>query len=139
MEWLNKLSRNKRLPLIAGGLLLGLVLIIFGSTDSGQSGKEAAPAVGEDMRQTARQLEEEITILLQEIPGVDRVKVMVYPECSDEEVYGAGEDHPVRRNSARLLGIGVVCPGAGDELTLEITRLLSALFGLATNKIYVTG
>jgi hypothetical protein len=139
MEWLNKLRKNKNLPLMAGGLILGLALIAFGGGNAHKPVEEPSLSATEDLHQIAGQLEEEITALLLEIPGVNRLKVMVYLECSGEEVFSAGEELPVKHNNARLQGIGVVCPGVGDELALNITRLLSALFGLASNKIYVTG
>ncbi len=58
-------------------------------------------------------------------------------------IIGSGNDERVVYLTERvpeILGIGVVCSGGNDpRVQNEVTRLLSAAFGVGSNKIYVTG
>lgn len=142
MEW-EKLRKNQKIPLIAAGLLCGIALIFFGSGGISSRQEEEAPAalLENSLRQTEQALEAEIRELLEGMSGVSGLRVMVNLACSSEDVYGDGGpmQHLIRQDNARVAGIGVVCPGISSERALEITNLLSALFGLPSNKIYVTG
>ena len=62
---------------------------------------------------------------------------------SEYIVIGSGDGERVVYLSERvpdILGIGVVCTGGSDPtVQKEVTALLSAAFGVGSNKIYVTG
>ena len=46
----------------------------------------------------------------------------------------------ITEKAPTILGIGVVCTGGMDPtVRREVTALLSAAFGVGSNKIYVTG
>ena len=94
----------------------------------------------------------------------DSVTVTVTLECGYETVYaedgekktassgtsvsgkyatvGSGSSEQPIKTVTRapvIAGIGVVCRGGGNELTrAELTALLSAAFGVGTNKIYIS-
>ena len=95
------------------------------------------------------------------VAGVGAVEVIVTLESGYEYVYatdkkvtvggestsyitvGSGDDESLVYITERLpaiLGIGVVCTGGMDStVRREVTALLSAAFGVGSNKIYVTG
>ena len=94
------------------------------------------------------------------VEGVGSVKVEVmlaggfeYVYATDKKVTSSGESTSfvvvgsgdgesliyLSEKPPAILGIGVVCAGGGDPaVKREITALLSATFGVGSNKIYVT-
>lgn len=152
-----------RYLLLAAGLVLGLALIAFGSGGGEKSGKVSNE--GKDMLEYAAAMEEKAVRLCESVSGVTRgtVTVTVTFECGYESVYaedsdkkntssgssvsgkyatvGSGSSQQPIKTVTRMpviAGIGVVCRGGGDELTRsELTALLSAAFGVGTNKIYI--
>ena len=143
--------------------LLGVVLLILGSR-SGEENDTAMPASPGTSTPSADEyrqgLESRMEALCGCIEGVGTVKVEVMLEGGFEYVYatdkkvtsggestsfvvvGSGNDASLIYLSEKppaILGIGVVCTGGGDPaVKREITALLSATFGVGSNKIYVT-
>ena len=70
-------------------------------------------------------------------------KVTVGGESTSYITVGSGDDESLVYITERLpaiLGIGVVCTGGMDPtVRREVTALLSAAFGVGSNKVYVTG
>ena len=100
--------------LIIVGVIAGIVLIIIGNIDK--------PIETPEVNITA-QLEERITNLIEKIDGITGVNVMISLEIDES-----------------LCGIAVVCnEGNSVAVQSQIINLLSALFNLPTNRIYVTG
>ena len=154
-----------RYLMLAAGLALGLLLIAFGSVRSGREDKNTE-SDSELMREYAAAVEEKATRLCESAAGVVRgsVTVTVTLECGYETVYaedgekktassgtsvsgkyatvGSGSSEQPIKTVTRapvIAGIGVVCRGGGNELTrAELTALLSAAFGVGTNKIYIS-
>ena len=143
--------------------LLGIVLLIWGS----RSGEEkdtvvhASPGTSAPSADEYRRgLESRMEALCGCIEGVGTVKVEVmleggfaYVYATDKKVTSGGESTSfvivgsgndaslvyLSEKPPAILGIGVVCTGGGDPaVKREITALLSATFGVGSNKIYVT-
>ena len=148
-----------RLYLLLGCGLLGILLILFGS-----SGKKTEDATQETPYSTSSDelviyqdyLEERIKTLCESVSGVRNVTVVVtlsgtfesvyateWPDGNEEYVIlGSGSSaSPIylSRSAPEIAGIGIVCSGgANDNVRRELISLLSATFHISTNRIYIT-
>ena len=70
-------------------------------------------------------------------------KVTVGGESTSYITVGSGSDKSlvfITERPPTIVGIGVVCEGGNDPtVRREVVSLLSAAFGVGSNKIYVTG
>ena len=148
-----------RLYLLLGCGVLGILLIVFGS-----SGKKAEQSNVETPYSTAEDeliiyqdyLEERIKTLCESVSGVRNVTVVVtlsgtfesvyateWPDGNEEYVIlGSGSSaSPIylSRSAPEIAGIGIVCSGgANDNVRRELISLLSATFHISSNRIYIT-
>ena len=148
-----------RLYLLLGCGLLGVLLILFGS-----SGQKAEKSPEEAPYSTATDelviyqdyLEARIKTLCESVSGVRNVTVVVTLSGSFESVYatewpdgneeyvilGSGSSaSPIylSRSAPEIAGIGIVCSGgANDNVRRELISLLSATFHISSNRIYIT-
>lgn len=156
MQIWEKIKQIKGFPLIAAGLAIGLLLIIWGNTGTDTRSDTASETVcEEELDVYISELESRIKNLLEEIPQVQNISVMVTLSGGSEYVYaqdGTGSSKSyvtindngertvfLRENTPQICGIAVVCPGASATLRMELTDLLCALFGLNYAHVYVTG
>lgn len=136
------------------------------STDAGANDDNASgvsPGVAYEVSvETYRQaLEDRMAAICGQVSGAGEVRVIVslqggfeYVYAYDEKVSAAGTSRVyvtvgsgssqrlvfLTEKAPAITGIGVVCTGGNDPtVRQEITSLLSAAFGIGTNKIYVTG
>ena len=147
-----------RLYLLLGCGLLGILLIVFGS-----SGKKVEQSNIEKPYSTAEDeliiyqdyLEERIRKLCESVSGVKNVTVVVtlsgtfesvyateWPDGNEEYVIlGSGSSaSPIylSRSAPEIAGIGIVCSGgANDNVRRELISLLSATFHISSNRIYI--
>ena len=147
-----------RLYLLLGCGLLGILLILFGS-----SGKKTEDATQETPYSTSSDelviyqdyLEERIKTLCESVSGVRNVTVVVtlsgtfesvyateWPDGNEEYVIlGSGSSaSPIylSRSAPEIAGIGIVCSGgANDNVRRELISLLSATFHISSNRIYI--
>ena len=152
--------------LIAAGLLLGVLILLVGaargrmSADKGESGVTEEPSDARAARTWCAYLEGEAERLCESVDGVGKVTVVITLSEGFERLYAsdvtvrdgahASEYVTVGSGSAahlcdvgvsmpKIAGIGVSFRGSPDEgKCAELTALLSAAFGVGTNKIYVT-
>lgn len=152
-----------KITVLAGA---GVLLIVLGNTwmqDRTVQKETASRSVSasEELHAYQKSLEEEIAALCASVSGAGRVTVAVtlsggftYEYATDyktqsgggsSEVYvtaGSGSGEAPIYLSVKppgIAGIGVVCDGGGDALVRrELISLLSAAYGVGTNKIYVT-
>ncbi len=152
---------------VAVGVILLLFGGDVGERFLGDSSGEASEATDPDaqarlsMEAYRLALEERICHICARVEGVGQVYAVVNLAGGYEYVYasdiktttggvsnqhiiiGSGNDERVVYLTERvpeILGIGVVCGGGSDPVVQnEVTRLLSAAFGVGGNKIYVTG
>jgi hypothetical protein len=154
-EFLNKLKNFKGLGFIAVGIIAGIILIIIGNLDFTTS--ESKPVIEPEINYT-QELEDKIIKLIERIDGVSGVNVMLTLESGNEFVYAQNRNGEIRDyvviNEAdrsetltivkeinpQVRGIAVVCIGGNNPvIQSQIINLLSTLFNLSTNRIYVTG
>jgi hypothetical protein len=152
---------------VALGVILLLFGGELGERFSGHTSEEASPTSDPDgqarlsMEDYRLALEARICHICARVEGAGQVYAVVNLAGGYEYVYaadvktttggvsnqhiviGSGNDERVVYLTQRvpeILGIGVVCGGGNDpRVQNEVTRLLSAAFGVGSNKIYVTG
>ena len=159
------MKKSGKLAVALVGIVLGAVLLIFGSRSShGEGGQDSetlptAPTQNAETYRTA--LEQRVEALCRRVSGVGGVTAtvtldggFVYEYATDKRVaaggettsyvtVGSGSDKTlvfITERPPTILGIGVVCEGGNDPaVRRELVNLLSAAFGVGSNKIYVTG
>lgn len=142
LDWMR---RRGRLWLIVACAAAGLLLMLAGmwmeERQSTQSGTTAAEG---DWQSYTAALEAKAADLCTRVAGVSDVTVAVSLAQGVEYVY-ADEDSSSRQallvteRPPQISGIGVVCAGADDPVTVQtLLSLLSAAFGVSTNRIYIT-
>ena len=152
---LSRLSGNKKgkLALISIGVLLGVTLLIFGGTSEGKTNAVDSKQA-ESLAAYANEVEEKLHTLCERVEGVSGVTVAVSFERGFEYVYakdeGRGDYLVIGSGSSEsavrvteippaIGGIGIVCKGGGDPaIQNKLINLISAAFGVSSNKIYIT-
>ncbi len=141
------------------GAVLGLLLLLWGSFGFGEK-EEKEVSSADEIEAYSAYLEEQAVRLCESVRGVSNVTVALTLEGSFEQIYAADKSSTAVGNtleyvklgngsSAQLCavsvmapkvsGIGVTCRGGKNEsVRAELTTLLSAAFGVGTNKIYIT-
>lgn len=113
------IKKRKRLILICAALVLGIILIAAST----------APDASSDTDTDA--VEEKLEKMCTSLEGVGSCRVMVtYKQV--EKRYGQSEVRIVE-------SVAVVCKGADRAgVRRELTEMLSALFGIGTNRIHIS-
>ena len=148
-----------RLYLLLGCGVLGILLILFGSsTKTAEKTSTETPYSTSTDELVIYQdyLEKRIKTLCESVSGVRNVTVVVTLSGSFESVYatewpdgneeyvilGSGSSaSPIylSRSAPEIAGIGIVCSGgANDHIRRELISLLSATFHISSNRIYIT-
>ena len=150
--------KNRSTVFILIGAVIGILLRLVGTF--GGKGESDALSETDEIEAYCQYLEEQAVRLCESVSGVSDVTVALTLEGGFEQVYaadkkvsGSGQsiEHvklgsgnaaelcAVSVSSPKVVGIGVTCKGGRDEaLRAELTSLLSAAFGIGTNKIYIT-
>ena len=156
-----KLKNNQKIIFIFILAALGAALLLFGAygkkeDNEAQNSTEASMSAEEYAAHTERKIAE----LCEKIDGVGDVHVVVTLEGGYNTVYaqnsqsgssgyknefvltGSGSSERailVGYSTPKVSGVGIVCKGGGaDNVKKEIISLVSATFGVSSNKIYVT-
>ena len=148
-----------RLYLLLGCGVLGILLILFGSsTKTAEKTSTETPYSTSTDELVIYQdyLEKRIKTLCESVSGVRNVTVVVTLSGSFESVYatewpdgneeyvilGSGSSAApiyLSRSAPEIAGIGIVCSGgANDHIRRELISLLSATFHISSNRIYIT-
>ena len=148
-----------RLYLLLGCGLLGILLILFGSSSktTEKTPTETPYSTSTDELVIYQDyLEARIKKLCESVSGVRNVTVVVTLSGSFESVYatewpdgneeyvilGSGSSaSPIylSRSAPEIAGIGIVCSGgSNDNVRRELISLLSATFHISSNRIYIT-
>ena len=145
------------IKLILIGLLAGAALLVVGLLTDGRLAAPTVDPVPEpEEREAVKGLEEELSALLVRLLGRSDVQVMLYAADDGKKVYAVNGDagretyvilkegsserlEVVCVNSPEIVGAAVVCPSCGDRQKAEIIRLVSALFGVSSARVYVGG
>ena len=151
MELIEKLRKNKKLWMIIFCAALGIGLILLSNNNEESNG--SVKSDNEALAAYTREVEEKIYELCSRVKGVSDVSVAVSFESGFETVYarkyddgelvvvGSGSSKSavkVTEKPPMIGGIGVVCRGGGDPIVQKrLLDLLSAAFGISSNKIYI--
>ena len=158
------MKKSGKLAVILLFVALGAVLLLVGNragkdTDTGSSDPPVTSTrTAEEYR---AELESRMEAICADVAGVGEVDVVVTLEGGFSYVYatdrktnvggeslsyvtvGSGDRESLvylSEKAPAIVGIGVVCTGGMDPtVRREVTSLLSAAFGVGSNKIYVTG
>lgn len=160
----NKISqfgKNRKLILVLLGGALGIFLLILSGVgwDGGKKEEKTEPMATMDSDAYAEKIREEIRTLCLQVQGVESVSVAVTLKGGYRAVYatdaqntangykqntvliGSGSSEEavfIGYENPEIGGIGIVCRGASDPLVRDrIVSLVSAAFGVGSNKIYV--
>lgn len=162
MGILELMKKKKGTGWLLVGLAAGILLFLFGSinTDKKESTQTEDPVLEfSQVDSYIAVLERRVCELLERMDGVSDVHVIITPDSCTEVVYAqngtyengsmtekeyvlADGDRPIRVKLVypHLRGIAVVCRGGSNPIQREkIVALLSSLFDLSSNKVYVTG
>lgn len=161
-----KLSKNKKLLIIAMIAAIGVLMLLWGSgEDKSKTQTTSEPDATVQLEEYRESLRRDIARLCEQVGGVSDVTVAVSLECGFEYVYatdsksdtdaygsqtqikyitvGNGSSESavyITEKLPRIGGIGVVCRGGSDPVIVKrLTALLSAAYNIGSNKIYVTG
>ena len=147
---LSKLGGGGKLWIIIVGAVLGVSLLLFGGSD-----KKADVTASEnesELVEYSKEVEAKILELCSKVEGVKNVSVAVSFESGFEYVYatdgdktltvGSGSNESAVRVTEKpptISGVGIVCTGGGDPRTQQkLINLISAAYGISSNKIYIT-
>jgi stage III sporulation protein AG len=160
------MKKSGKLAVALIGVLIGASLLLFGNRLGGSKDNTAAPeaptAVSARSAEEYRaELEARMEEICRQVAGVGEVDVAVtldggfsYVYATDKKTTVGGESLTyvtvgsgdgetlvyLSEKAPAVVGIGVVCTGGMDPtVRREVTSLLSAAFGVGSNKIYVTG
>lgn len=146
-----------KLYILLLGALLGVLLLLFGSSFSGS---EASPspssvAVSYEQLQTLEDaLEKELATICSEVAGVGHVEVLVRLEGGARTQYATDESGKLLSTgsaasreplvagvlSPRVAGVAVVCRGGGDpSVQQRLTDLISTALGISAARVFVCG
>lgn len=126
-RWFASLTATKR-RLLLGGLLLGMILLIFGSFPAGQTAK---PSPAEDLAAYTAQLEERTAILLRQIDGAGKVSVMISLDQGTTTRYQTNRTEKQREGNAEQEETVVLYEQDGEEEALIQTKLQPTVRGVA--------
>ena len=113
---------------------LGILLLLSGGGLFGSGGKTSEAT---DPAAYRVALERELSTLCAEVKGVGRVTVMITLAEGERTAYSGSKVSSV--TPPAVLGAAVVCDGGGDPgVKAELTRLLSSLLGIGTNRVTVS-
>ncbi len=160
------LGKTGKLTVAVICLMLGVGLLLFGNHRASGDADETPtpPEAGAEVRAVEEYrlaLERRVADITAEVAGAGSVSVVVTLEGGYEYVYaydkkvtvggesttyitvGSGDDESLVflcERAPAIVGVGIVCTGGGDaDVRQEITALISAAFGVPSNKIYVAG
>ena len=135
-----KEKKKIRLAEKCGGLpvlllaLAGILLLFSGGGLFGAGSKKEEAETDPTAYRIA--LENELAALCSEVKGVGRVSVMITLKEGERTDYAGSKVSSVSPPS--VLGAAIVCDGGGDaETRAELTRLVSGLLGIGSNRVTV--
>lgn len=158
-------KKSVKIILLLLGAALGLFLLLYGgyAEKAGTSDTKETELLAEqsmDADKYAEDAERRIAELCQRVRGAGEVHVSVTLGCGYTAVYaqnsqssasgyknefvltGSGSSEKpllVGYSVPQISGIGIVCTGGGNSsVRQEIISLVSAAYGVSSNKIYVT-
>ena len=155
--FLSFLKTKGRLPLLLGGAVLGIFLLLFGGIGEGEAATEESDEIASRAAELVayeERLEKELVALCEAVSGVGDPAVMItfedgysvrYTENAEGEIVsvGSGSNEQALFETVlppSVVGVGIVCRG-GDRAAVQqiLTELVSTTLGIPANRVYVTG
>jgi stage III sporulation protein AG len=163
---MNIINKNKsgKIIILFIAAMAGVLLLILGVGFDNQSEDTAGTNImlnesTESAKEYAREVETRISEICSEVNGVSNVSVAVtlsggytavYAQNSQSSSSGYKNEFVLTGNGSsekallvgystpQISGVGIVCTGGGiSEIRREIIALVSATYGIPSNKIYV--
>ena len=156
-----KASLDKKTVLLAAGAILGVLLLLLGSTANRRESEvvNGEEKVTMDPDAYARALEARIEDICAGVSGAGKVRAAVTLKGGYRAVYATDDKQSVSGTQSstvlvgsgsseeailvcyenpEIAGVGIVCEGGGDaEVRARIVSLVSATFSIGMNKIFV--
>lgn len=148
----SQIPQKAKLAVFAALLAIGVGLLLLGGS-SGEKVSDPENMGAEAIAQYERELEKRIAELCKSVKGVSNVTVAVSLEGGFEYVYAKDLDGKIvtvgsgssasgiilKKETPKIAGVGIVCSGGGDEnVKNRLISLVSAAYGVGTNRIFVT-
>ncbi|MBO5092686.1 MAG: hypothetical protein J6K52_03900 [Clostridia bacterium] len=144
------LKKHKNKIIISSLVVIGILLILFGSFSKNESDVEENEF---NYELYTNELEEKIERFLLSVSGIDNVNVIVTLDNSSEIVYAQNQStldfltinsgngqSPVYVTEIYpcVRGIAIACTnGDRDDVRAKITKLISAYLGISSNRIEI--
>ena len=155
---------KKPVLLLLIGVISGILLIFVGNGEKADA-KQSYPDISEQIEITdeyVKNLEIRVTQILSKMDGISNVSVIITADSCTETVYAQNgrydggslsekdyviidkgdSDEPIviKLIYPKIRGVAVVCYGGSNPINQEkISKLLSSLFDIAQNQVYVSG
>ena len=159
------MKKSGKLAVALFFVAIGVFLLLFGNRvgkdTASQGGDPSSEAFTYTVEEYRAELEARMEAICSQVTGVGEVEVVVmldggfsYVYATDKKTNSSGESLSyvtvgsgdreslvyLTEKAPAIVGIGVVCAGGMDPtVRREVTSLLSAVFGIGSNKIYVSG
>jgi hypothetical protein len=153
-------KRKRVIPLLILCAFLGVILMLLGGRDGGDSkAEDGLEAL--DPNVYAEQVEKQVEELCNRIDGVSGTYAVVALKGGYRAIYasdvqsgstskknqtvliGSGSDEQgllIGYENPEISGVGIVCSGGDDyNIRKDIIAMVSSAFGLPSNKIFVAG
>ena len=163
MELMKTKNMKKNLPFLAILLIVGIIFLFLSEYTSNEQNKNGA-GTEFDPELYAKNLEERLGAILEEMEGVSQAKVMITLEGGQEYRYAtevnaglyggnsgsetlfvqkdsSGKSSPILAATLapKIKGVSVVCKGAADvRIQKKIIELVASTLNLSQNQIFVT-
>ncbi len=140
VEWMGRRGQIWIMLCLAA---VGILLLLLSHTGE-RSSSSAVSASERDWQAEIAVLEQKAADLCTRVAGVSDVTVAISLAQGIEYVYADGDGSArqallVTERPPQISGIGVVCVGGDNPAVVEtLVSLLSAAFGVGTNRIYIT-
>ena len=143
------LKKNKKIWIIILFAAVGIILLLVGGENTTQTEDKKSEQM---LSEYSKEVEEKIKELCSKVKGVSEVSVAVSFESGFEYVYAREDDGDlamigsgssksavkIKEKMPVIGGIGIVCRGGGDPtVQKKLLDLISAAFGISSNKIYI--
>lgn len=138
-EKLNSLlsSDKSRVILIVIGLLAILLIFLSGRFSDNQNKKETENQL--TATSYSEKLTSDIALMIEDITGAGKAKVLLTLESSYEYVYLDDDKTLTKILEPRIRGVAVVCAGGDDPVIKEkVTQMLSTVLSVSTSCISVS-
>lgn len=134
-DFLNFIKEKKGIAIAVVFMLLGVVLIFSSSFLDTGSAKQTSDEE-KSIDEYRLQLEEELEQFCERIEGVGKCRVFITIERKNGGSYKTS--YTEETSPPTVLGITVLCEGAeSDIVKRNLVQMLSALFGIGSNRISV--